>query len=173
MAQPVSNQLPLKIWGLSRINLGLLFLWSFLDKLLGLGFATCAEQSIGCSQAWIQGGSPTTGFLTFSTGGVFANFYQNLAGLLWVDWLFMAGLLGIGLALVLGIGIRIATASGLLMMVILYFANWPPQNNPLIDEHIIYILLLVGLYKTGAQNRLGFGRWWKQTKIVGKYGFLE
>ena len=35
-----------------RIALGWVFLWAFLDKLFGLGFATAAEN------AWINGGCP-------------------------------------------------------------------------------------------------------------------
>src|SRR3712207_7355187 len=40
-----------------RLALGWIFLWAFVDKLFGLGFATKAEN------AWIDGGSPTQGFL--------------------------------------------------------------------------------------------------------------
>ena len=37
-----------------RIVLGFTFLWAFVDKLFGLGYATPSERS------WINGGSPTT-----------------------------------------------------------------------------------------------------------------
>ena len=40
-----------------RLALGWVFLWAFLDKPFGLGFATPSERS------WINGGSPTNGFL--------------------------------------------------------------------------------------------------------------
>ena len=36
---------------------GFIFLWAFLDKSFGLGYATPSDN------AWIHGGSPTTGFL--------------------------------------------------------------------------------------------------------------
>ena len=42
---------------LTRILLGFVFLWAFLDKTFGLGYATEP------AKAWINGGSPTTGFL--------------------------------------------------------------------------------------------------------------
>jgi thiosulfate dehydrogenase (quinone) large subunit len=48
-------------WASVRVVLGAIFFWAFLDKLLGLGYATKA------SSAWINGGSPTRGFLTFGT----------------------------------------------------------------------------------------------------------
>ena len=76
-----------QLWGLLRIMLGWIFLWPFLDKLFGWGFATEA------GQGWLQGGSPTAGFLQFGTKGPLAEYFQSLAGQAWVDWLFMAGLL--------------------------------------------------------------------------------
>ena len=85
------------IWGLLRISIGWIFLWAFIDKLFGLGFATTSEK------AWISGASPTSDFLTFGTRGPLVGFYQGLAGNALVDWLFMIGLLLVGLALILGI----------------------------------------------------------------------
>ena len=41
-----------------RLAMGFIFLWAFFDKVFGLGFATTSEQ------AWINGGSPTSVFLT-------------------------------------------------------------------------------------------------------------
>ena len=41
-----------------RLALGFEFLWAFLDKTFGLGYSTPS------SQAWINGGSPTKGFLS-------------------------------------------------------------------------------------------------------------
>ncbi len=75
-----------------RIGLGWIFLWAFLDKLFGLGHETESKA------AWINGGSPTSGFLGHATTGPFADMYQNIAGQAWADWLFMIGLAGIGTA---------------------------------------------------------------------------
>src|SRR5687768_4431794 len=80
-------------WAAARIALGWTFLWAFLDKAFGLGFSTQADG------AWINGGSPTQGFLEFGTEGkVFHDFFAGLAGPV-ADWFFMLGLLGIGVAL--------------------------------------------------------------------------
>ena len=154
------------IWALLRISLGWLFLWAFADKLLGLGFDTAPDKS------WLSGTSPTSGFLNFATHGPFAGFFQSLAGNAVVDWLFMVGLLGLGIALLLGIGMRIATYGGTLLLFLMWLAALPPTHNPVIDEHIIYILVLIGVSFTNAGRWLGFGKWWSKTRLVKKYPFL-
>ena len=63
------------VWlAVARVLLGLVFLWAFVDKLFGLGIATPA------ARAWLNGGSPTTGFLK-SVEGPFSNFFNGIAGI--------------------------------------------------------------------------------------------
>lgn len=119
-----------------RIVMGFIFLWAFFDKLLGLGFATTAEK------AWIHGGSPTYGFLTFGVKGPFADIFHSLAGIGLVDWLFMLGLLGIGLSLIINRFVRLGCIAGSCLLFFMYLALLFPENNPIIDEHIVYILVL-------------------------------
>ena len=144
------------IWAVVRMSLGSLFLWAFLDKLFGLGFATSPDK------AWLAGASPTAGYLGFSVTGPLSSFYKNLAGNPVADWLFMLGLLGLGLALILGIAMRIASYSGALLMLLLWSSRLPPENNPILDEHIIYALLLFGLSAVRAGHTLGLGKWWAE-----------
>ena len=61
--------------------------------------------------------------------GPLADFYTGLAGNAIVDWVFMLGLLGIGVALILGIGMRIAAVSGAAMLIMMWSAVLPPANN--------------------------------------------
>ena len=77
--------------------------------------------------------------------GPFGDFFYSLAGDAWVDWLFMLGLLGIGVALILGIGMRIAAAPALVLLVLMWIAVLPLVNNPFMDDHLIYAILAVGL----------------------------
>ena len=147
------------VLGVLRIALGFYFLWAFLDKTFGLGFATPAEK------AWVNGGSPTTGFLS-GVEGPFAGFFNGMAGAAWADWLFMAGLLGIGLALVLGIGMRIAAVSGALLLLFMYLAALPLQTNPVLDDHLTMALTIVALALLGAGDVLGLGKVWKKLPIV-------
>lgn len=126
--------------------MGLIFLWAFVDKLFGLGFATPAERS------WLNGGSPTFGFLTNATKGPFAEFFQSLAGIAIVDWLFMLGLLFVGLTLIINRYVTFGAIAGGIMMVLMWLAVFPPENNPLLDEHIVYALVLALL---AVKNREG------------------
>lgn len=166
------------VLGVARIALGCIFLWGFFDKLFGLGFATCRNTDTGsvqvmCGDAWLNGASPTASFLQFATDGPLKDIFQSMVGNPVVDWLFMLALLLIGLALILGIGVRIAVMSGSLFMLILWSSMLLPANNPLIDEHIIYILLLVAIYYANDQQRLGLGAWWRNQPMVRRYTFLH
>lgn len=166
------------VWGVTRISLGLILLWAFFDKLLGLGYATCADSKTGeitkyCDSAWVNGGSPTSGFLEHATKGPFADFFQSLANNALVDWLFMLGLFGIGLALVLGIFMKLATTFGAIMLLLMYLAVLPPKNNPVFDDHIIYIIVLIGLYKVNDDQKLGFGKNWAKTDFVKSFPLFK
>ena len=155
------------LWGLLRLMMGWIFLWPFLDKVFGLGFAT--EQGSG----WIDSSSPTAGFLEFGTRGPFKDIFQSMAGNVFADWLFMIGLLGIGLALVLGIGVRIASLAGAVLLVLMWLAALWPEHNPFLDDHLIYAFVLVGVYVTDAGRYLGFGRTWGESALVRAHPFLK
>lgn len=150
----------------ARIMVGFVFLWAFFDKLLGLGFATKPEE------AWLTGASPTTGFLTHGVNELspFADFFAGLAGQAWVDWLFMLGLLGIGLALVLGIGLRIAAVAGTLLLVMMWAAEIPLENNPIIDDHLIYATMLF-VFAAGKRE-WSLTNWWLSNPTVKKTSWL-
>lgn len=156
---------------LTRISIGFIFLWAFFDKLFGLGFATCRNPKTDavtymCEKAWISGGSPTDGFLKFATKGPLADFYSSLAGNQFIAILFMMGLLLIGLALVFGVGVKIAAISGSLMLLMMWSAVLPPENNPFIDDHIIYILILMVIKLGNNNQKLGLGGWWASQPVV-------
>jgi thiosulfate dehydrogenase (quinone) large subunit len=153
-------------FAVARIMLGLVFLWAFVDKLFGLGFSTEREA------AWINGGSPTFGFLSFGTEGPLAAFYQGIAGAWWADWLFMIGLLGIGLAVALGIGLRAAAVTGTLLLVMMWSAALPPANHPFLTYHLIYVAMLIGFALAGTGRVFGLGARWEKTALVRRYPIL-
>lgn len=130
-----------KAWyalAIARVMLGFVFLWAFLDKTMGLGFATQK------GKAWLDGVSPTTGFLQFGVNekSPMVDFFHGLVGNPLVDWLFMLGLLGIGMALIFGIGLRVAAVAGTALLLMMWAAEVPLENNPIIDDHLIYAVLL-------------------------------
>ena len=153
------------LWALTRLCLGWTFLWPFLDKLFGLGHETST------AHAWINGGSPSKGFLSGAVGP-FAGIYQAIAGAVWVNWAFMIGLLAIAVALLLGIGVRIAAVAGAVLLILMWSASLPPQDDIFMDNHIVYALVLLGLALVGAGNTLGLGRWWTQTSLVQRFPWL-
>jgi thiosulfate dehydrogenase [quinone] large subunit len=156
------------VWAALRWVMGFMFVWAFADKLFGLGFAT----TVG--KAWLHGGSPTTGFLSHSSGW-FASIFQSLAGSPVVDVLFMAGLLLIGLSLLLGVGMKIAGWSGAVLVFLMWMANFPPTQNPVIDSHTIYLIVLIGLATTNTKpgRMFGLGQAWSGTSIVKRNPWLE
>jgi thiosulfate dehydrogenase [quinone] large subunit len=169
------------IWSVLRIAMGWIFFWAFLDKLLALGFATGSDPETGDvdrfgDAAWINGGSPTEGFLSFglNTKEPFTSFYSDLAGQAWVDWIYMISMAVIGVALLFGIATRLAAIGGAIWMVLFYTAAaiWP-ENNPFVDDHVVEAIVLIGIAYVGAGRYLGLGRWWEQLKYVKQFPWLR
>ena len=165
------------VWGVLRLLMGWTFLWAFLDKTFALGFATGRDPQTGIidffgPKAWIHEGSPTAG-LAFFTKGPFASFYKDIAGATWLDWTFMLALLLIGLGLTTGVMTRIAAIGGAIWMLLFYSATaiWP-ANNPFVDEHVVYFVVLTGIAIVGAGRYLGLGRYWERFEVVKKHPIL-
>ncbi len=145
--------------------MGWIFIWPFFDKLFGLGFATAADKS------WLLGNSPTYGFLTFGTKGPLEFIFKAMAGNVFVDWIFMIGLLFIGAALILGIARKISCYGGTLMLLLMWLAALPPTNNPIIDDHIIYGLILVIL--ANVRTKFSLTKKWESLPLIKKNGWLK
>jgi uncharacterized membrane protein YphA (DoxX/SURF4 family) len=167
-----------RVTAVVRVVMGLVFVWAFLDKMFGFGYATTAER------AWVNGGSPTKGFLGGIDHGPFAEMFRGWAGAAWADWLFMLGLAGIGVALLVGVGLRIAAVSGTLMMLLMWAAEWPldrftdageptMSTNPILDYHVLYALVLVWLAIVAAGTTWGLGKAWANLGLVKKNPWLR
>ncbi len=163
-----------------RIGFGVTFLWAFFDKLLALGFSTGVNPETGAvdrfgPDAWVNGGSPTFGFLTFGVpaDNPLREFFNGLAGDTWVNWLFMLSLLGIGLALIFGVGMRIAAASGALLYLMMWLASLPLENNPVVDDHLLGALTMVVLATTLSGDTWGLGKVWARTGLVRRHQVLR
>ncbi|MEU2744910.1 hypothetical protein ABZ613_01235 [Streptomyces collinus] len=160
-----------------RLLTGFVFLWAFLDKTFGFGYATPS------GKGWIDGGSPTKGFLSGVAVGPMESAFHDWAGAAWADWLFMLGLAGIGLALIAGIGLRLAAVAGTAMMALMWSAEWPPakhlsdgsasmSTNPFADYHLIYAVVLIALAALGAGATWGLGRAWARLPFVSRNRWL-
>ena len=153
------------VWAAARLSLGWIFLWAFLDKLLGLRHETPSAGS------WLNGGNPTEGFLSGAVGP-FAGIYHDIAGAGVINVLFMAGLLGIGVALMLGVAMWPACIAGATMLVLMWSASLPPANNLFMDDHLIYAMVLIGLAAVGAGRTLGLGDRWARSQVVERHPWL-
>lgn len=161
-------------WTALRILLGWSFLWAFLDKMFGLGFSTCraddsADIDFFCDAAMLKGGSPTYGFLEFATQGSHTGFLfdwmaspgPDQIGL--ADIGFMTALLLGGVALMLGIGVRIAAVGGAVLMLFMFLAAdvWP-ENNPINSSHVIEMVAFLGIATVGP-GRFALQGWFERT----------
>lgn len=164
--------------GALRIATGFVFLWAFLDKAFGLGYATSSDS------AWVNGGSPAAGYLGHISVGPLESTYQSWSGEVWADWLYMTGMLGVGVALIAGVGLRIAAVSGSLMMLMLWVSAWPPaqhlsdgspsgSNNPLVDNHVVYAGVMIVMALLSAGRFWGLGGVWERTPLVARNPWLK
>ncbi|MEO5724467.1 MAG: hypothetical protein ABIQ39_05455 [Ilumatobacteraceae bacterium] len=168
-----------RVVAVARMLLGFTFLWAFLDKTFGLGYTTTS------SQAWIHSGSPTFGFLAHVKVGPLQGLFHSLAGNWLVNWVFMLGLLAIGVTLVAGIALRLGAIAGVVMLVLMWAAEWPMARhtstgaltgsvNPFVDYHLIYAITLVMIACiAGAGSTWGFGARWAKSDLVRKHPVLS
>ncbi|MFE4050152.1 hypothetical protein [Streptomyces sp. YIM B13518] len=166
------------VFAVARVLMGFVFLWAFLDKTFGFGYATAS------GKGWIDGGSPTEGFLGHVAVGPMESTFHAWAGAAWADWLFMLGLLGIGLALTAGVALRLAAFAGTVMMALMWVAEWPPakhlsdgsasmSTNPFVDYHLVYAVVLIALAAVSAGDAFGLGRLWARLPLVRDHGWLR
>ena len=154
-----------------RIATGFIFLWAFVDKTFGLGFSTVP------ARAWINGGTPSQGFLKSpAVVGPFKPFFAAIASPT-TDVLFMIGMLAIGVAVILGIGLRISAVAGTIILVFMYLAEWTfgpnaASTNPVVDYHIIFALSLIVVAVLSAGDAWGLGRSWKRLAVVQNHRWL-
>lgn len=135
-----------------RIGLGWLFLWAGATKIANPAWS--AAKYLGAAKT-------------------FPEFFHWLASptmLPAVNLLNEWGLALIGVALVLGVGVRIAAVAGSALMVLYYLPildfPYPSPNAFLIDEHIIYVLAFGVLAAFRAGTAWGLGPWCAKTFLA-------
>jgi len=177
-ASTTTNALSARLFAVLRVATGFIFLWAALDKIFGWHYSTAGEKS------WLNGNSPTKGFLSSIDQGPFASLFNDLAGRTVIDILFVAGLFAVGVAVIAGVALRIAAVSGALLMVMMWAAEWPlaqmtnageatGSTNPLVDYHIIYALVLFVLVAVSAGRTWGLGPVWEKLPVVRDHKWMH
>lgn len=110
----------------------------------------------------------------------FVEFYQWLVspGILpIVNFVNEWGLTLLGVSLILGIGVRLSSILGAVLMLLYYFPvldfPYPNPHSYLVDEHIIYALTLLLLASLRAGRVWGLENWCSNLPICSKFPRLR
>lgn len=144
-----------------RIVIGVIFLWAGLDKVFagdgkGGPFSAAGFLKFGTNGTlgWpFVSGTPADGTVFNPTH----DFWVGLGGggmMPLINLLVVVGEVGIGLALILGIATRFASAMGTLMMIFFFFAAWDYAFG-IVNQHLTYAVVTFGLGVIGAGNYYG------------------
>lgn len=90
--------------------------------------------------------------------GPFASFYQIFVGNPMVDSLVVWGEILIGLCLIFGVLVRFSSFWGIVMMLLFYFAEYPPAHSFIVNDQLIYVFVLLYLMASNAGYFYGFGK---------------
>jgi thiosulfate dehydrogenase (quinone) large subunit len=160
-----------KVLAALRIVVGFNFLWSFLDKALGLNYTTPAEN------AWFSGGSPTQGYLMGASDGPLGGMWETMAGNPVIDTLFMLALFGLGIAALFGAGLRVAAVAGMVLASFFYLSQLPLEagaaTNPVTTSHWYYFLMFPLFALLDAGRTWGVAGIWERVSIVRKAPWLR
>lgn len=87
------------------------------------------------------------------------------------------GLTLIGIALILGVVVRLASVSGALMMALYYFPiltfPYPNAHSYIVDEHIVYAAALIVLGAFRAGRVFGLERWCASLPLCSRFPMLR
>jgi thiosulfate dehydrogenase (quinone) large subunit len=143
-----------------------------LRVLLGFGFLYAGLEKVfdftGSGEPW-----SAFGFLKFGTGGTIPNMVghtepmtHNPTQALWtglaanpatmdlINFLVVAGEIGIGIALIIGLATRLAGILGAVMMFLFWIATWDFQYG-IVNQQFVYMLLSAFLAYASAGKDLG------------------
>ncbi len=135
-----------------RISLGWLMLYAGITKIVDPAWS---------AEGYIKGAKSFVWFY---------HWLLNPSVLPMVNIFVMWGLTLLGISLILGIFVRLSSVLGALLMFLFYLAAldfpYPNAHAYIVDEHIIYMLVLCVFYCTRA------GRIWGLDAWLGKFAWL-
>jgi thiosulfate dehydrogenase (quinone) large subunit len=132
---------------LLRVFLGILFLYAGVDKLLN--------------------NFMPEPYLLYATTGPFRSFFVSLVGTFPVYFFVVYGEIAIGLALIFGAFLRLASYFGIVMMALFYLSVLPAEHGP-VSDLIIYIFVFIVLIFSQSGSYLGLDRFIQNIKFVKK-----
>ena len=142
-----------------RISLGWLFFWAGITKVLDPTWSAAG---------YLKGAKTFTGFYQWLTTPDVLPFI-NLIN----EW----GLTLLGIALILGVFVRLGSFSGMLLMFLYYLPilefPYPNPHSFLVDEHIIYIFALLVLAGARAGRIWGLENWCSSLPICSNFPKLR
>ncbi|GGN87003.1 MULTISPECIES: DoxX family membrane protein [Haloarcula] len=114
-------------------------------------------------------------------GNPFTGMFVAMAGNPAIDWLNMLGLTLAGLALLLGAFVRFAAFWGAVMMLFYWLASLqggllaglPVAHGWVVDDHIVYAVLLFGLGAFGAGRILGLDSYLEDMSLIDNNQWLR
>lgn len=87
------------------------------------------------------------------------------------------GLTLLGVSLILGIGVRLSSRLGAILMLLYYFPildfPYPNKNSYIVDEHVIYAAALLLLASLGAGRVWGLENWCANLPICSRFPRLR
>jgi thiosulfate dehydrogenase [quinone] large subunit len=104
-------------------------------------------------------------------GGMWATIANEWLWL--IDPLNAWGLTLVGLALIVGAAVRWSAFWGAVMMLFYWAASLPLSHAILIDDHVVYALLLFGLGALGAGRILGLDQYVEEMAFVQKRPWIR
>jgi thiosulfate dehydrogenase [quinone] large subunit len=161
---------------IGRVVIGIIFLWAGLEKLIGSGpegFSAAGFLQFGTAGTlgWpFVSGEVAEGTVFNPTHDFWVSLATNDALMPIVNFLVVAGQIGIGTGLVLGLFTRFSAVMGTLMMIFFFFAAWEFEFG-IVNQHLTYAVVTFGLAVVGAGNYFGLDavigpmvgervRWW-------------
>lgn len=140
---------------LLRVASGWLFFYAGITKVLNPAWS---------AEGFLRGAKNFTGFYHWlATPNIlpFTNFMN--------EW----GLTILGLSLILGVGVRITSILGAVLMLLYYIPRldfpYPNPQSYIVDEHIVYALLLIYFAVIRAGRTLGLENWCSNLPLCTKF----
>lgn len=143
---------------LLRIAMGWMFLYAGLTKILNPEWS--AAGYLGGAKAFIS----------------LFNWFASPANIGWINFVNEWGQILLGISLILGIGVRLSSILGAVLMMLYYLPLGFPYPNAhafIVDEHIVYTLVLLFFAAVRAGRVWGLENWCSNLPICSKFPKLR